>query len=82
MASTTVPNADTMLPSRDETQELLMEFPVPYQGCGKTDMSFDLAQQLNLGVGGDGVIGRRVQLVADSPSFGERVLREGVMGWN
>lgn len=44
----------------------------------------ELATAMDLSVGGEGVIGRRVQLV--DGGMGEeatpRVLREGVLGWN
>jgi hypothetical protein len=38
---------------------------------------FPLRMRLDLGVGGNGVIGRRVSLLASG-----RVVGEGIMGWN
>lgn len=43
----------------------------------KFGTAFDLNARLDLGVGGDGIIGRRVSLIGD-----ERVIGEGIMGWN
>lgn len=40
-------------------------------------MPFSLERTFDLGVGGDGVIGRRVSLVGR-----EGVLGEGILGWN
>jgi len=39
---------------------------------------------MDLGVGGEGLIGRKVQLVdlEDASPESSRVLREGVLGWN
>ncbi|GAB7357161.1 hypothetical protein MBLNU459_g8154t1 [Dothideomycetes sp. NU459] len=42
---------------------------------------FQLPAKLDLGAGGDGVIGRRVSLVRRS-AMGATVLRQGIIGWN
>ncbi|KAL1305578.1 hypothetical protein AAFC00_007183 [Neodothiora populina] len=43
--------------------------------------SFLLPAKLDLGVGGDGVIGRRVSLVRQT-SYGTSVMRHGIIGYN
>lgn len=45
---------------------------IAHSGC-----AFSLDQSLDLGVGGDGVIGRRVSFVHE-----QTVLGEGILGWN
>ncbi|KAG9518591.1 hypothetical protein KCV07_g5565, partial [Aureobasidium melanogenum] len=42
-----------------------------------TTQSFSLPRKLDLGVGGEGIIGRRVGLVRHT-----QVLRQGIIGWN
>ncbi|KAI4816116.1 hypothetical protein E4T44_10627 [Aureobasidium sp. EXF-8845] len=42
-----------------------------------TTESFSLPRKLDLGVGGEGIIGRRVGLVRQT-----QVLRQGIIGWN
>ncbi|CAD0111944.1 unnamed protein product, partial [Aureobasidium uvarum] len=42
-----------------------------------TTQSFSLPHKLDLGVGGEGIIGRRVGLVRQA-----QVLRQGIIGWN
>lgn len=37
-------------------------------------------KELDLGVGGDGIIGRRISVFKDDPS--KVLLAEGVVGWN
>lgn len=39
--------------------------------------SFNLNSRLNLGVGGDGVIGRKVSLICSNI-----LIAQGIMGWN
>jgi hypothetical protein len=42
-----------------------------------TESEFSLPRKLDLGVGGEGVIGRRVGLVRQT-----KLLRQGIIGWN
>jgi hypothetical protein len=42
-----------------------------------TTESFSLPRKLDLGVGGEGIIGRRVGLVRQT-----QLLRQGIIGWN
>jgi hypothetical protein len=42
-----------------------------------TTESFNLPRKLDLGVGGEGIIGRRVGLVRQT-----QLLRQGIIGWN
>ncbi|KAF2223716.1 hypothetical protein BDZ85DRAFT_262072 [Elsinoe ampelina] len=42
---------------------------------------FHLPFPINLGVGGDGIIGRRVR-VEHRGVNGERIVRQGIIGWN
>ena len=42
-----------------------------------TTQSFSLPRKLDLGVGGEGIIGRRVGLVRQT-----QLLRQGIIGWN
>jgi hypothetical protein len=54
---------------------ILHRFDIPniaHNGC-----AFSLDRSLDLGVGGDGVIGRRVSFVHE-----QTVLGEGILGWN
>lgn len=43
----------------------------------KDGSAFKLKSRVNLGVGGDGIIGRRVSFVQNSV-----LVSEGIMGWN
>lgn len=54
---------------------VLHRFSLP--GTSKAGVPFSLATKLDLGVGGNGIIGRRVSLLA-----GHVVLAEGILGWN
>ncbi|SMR53114.1 unnamed protein product [Zymoseptoria tritici ST99CH_1A5] len=54
---------------------ILHMIPLPHSI--QPDVPFDLGRRLDLGVGGEGIIGRRVSFVT-----GGRVVGEGVMGWN
>jgi len=52
---------------------------------GNTSPTLKLDTAMDLSVGGEGLIGRRVQLVeiiGDRESQAGRVLSEGVLGWN
>jgi hypothetical protein len=58
-------------------------YSVPLFGSSKTSLqrnngAMELDRQLDLGVGGEGIIGRTVSVVS---AAGE-VLGEGVVGWN
>jgi predicted NAD/FAD-dependent oxidoreductase len=67
-------DGDLVTGSNSESS-ILHRFAVPqtaHQGN-----AFDLNQRLDLGVGGDGVIGRRVSFVNE-----QTVLGEGIIGWN
>lgn len=73
-----------------DPQDVLYSFPLENtskglpQDYGTGDRgtdAFTLPQKLNLGVGGDGVIGRNVSLVRRTPK-GMHVLRQGIIGWN
>ncbi|KAL1587453.1 hypothetical protein WHR41_03843 [Cladosporium halotolerans] len=67
-------DGDLVTGSHSESS-ILHRFAVPqtaHQGN-----AFDLNQRLDLGVGGDGVIGRRVSFVNE-----QTVLGEGIIGWN
>lgn len=54
---------------------VLHRFAIPPQSI--PGAAFHLNAKLNLGVGGDGIIGRRVSLL-----HGQVVAAEGVIGWN
>lgn len=54
---------------------VLHRFAVPQMACN--GHAFSLDHSLDLGVGGDGIIGRRVSLVRE-----QTVLGEGIIGWN
>ncbi|KAM0712644.1 hypothetical protein Q7P35_000091 [Cladosporium inversicolor] len=54
---------------------VLHRFAVPQMACN--GHAFSLEHSLDLGVGGDGIIGRRVSLVRE-----QTVLGEGIIGWN
>ena len=54
---------------------VLHRFAVPQMACN--GHAFSLEHSLDLGVGGDGIIGRRVSLVRE-----QTVLGEGIVGWN
>lgn len=43
--------------------------------------SFQLPKKLDLGVGGEGVIGRKISLVRNTP-LGLTVFRQGIIGYN
>ncbi|KAF2654326.1 hypothetical protein K491DRAFT_601139 [Lophiostoma macrostomum CBS 122681] len=45
------------------------------------DSTMKLPQQLELGVGESGIIGRRISIMNGSPE-GVRILAQGVLGWN
>jgi len=51
---------------------------------GNTSPTLELDTAMDLSVGGEGLIGRRVQLVEVGGKGSQmgRVLREGVLGWN
>ncbi|KAF1350095.1 hypothetical protein BDV97DRAFT_353212 [Delphinella strobiligena] len=55
--------------------------PKAYSSQSNSHDSFQLPLKLDLGVGGDGIIGRRVSLVRRT-SMGADVLRQGIIGWN
>ncbi|KAM0717118.1 hypothetical protein Q7P37_006970 [Cladosporium fusiforme] len=55
---------------------ILHRFPLPT--LARHGQAFDLAQKLDLGVGGEGIIGRRVSFVMGR----EGVVGEGILGWN
>ncbi|KAI5238111.1 hypothetical protein E4T47_07940 [Aureobasidium subglaciale] len=55
------------------TTSILHAFPL----STSTSQSFSLPRKLDLGVGGEGVIGRRVGLVRQA-----QVLRQGIIGYN
>ncbi|KAI4716972.1 hypothetical protein E4T48_06841 [Aureobasidium sp. EXF-10727] len=55
------------------TTSILHAFPL----STFTTQSFSLPHKLDLGVGGEGIIGRRVGLVRQA-----QVLRQGIIGWN
>ena len=71
-----------------DPRDVLHSFPLaPYaspaavvSSAGIVD-SFQLPTRLNLGVGGEGVIGRRVSLVRRT-AVGARVVGVGIIGWN
>ncbi|KAF2102829.1 hypothetical protein NA57DRAFT_71814 [Rhizodiscina lignyota] len=52
----------------------------PYQSPSCDSANMELRQPLQLSVGGDGVIGRRVTVHRDSWMDG--VMAEGIIGWN
>jgi len=54
---------------------ILHRFAIPH--IAHNGHAFSLDQSLDLGVGGDGVIGRRVSFVHQ-----QIVLGEGILGWN
>ena len=54
---------------------VLHRFAVPQMACN--GHPYSLEHSLDLGVGGDGIIGRRVSLVRE-----QTVLGEGIIGWN
>jgi hypothetical protein len=54
---------------------VLHRFAVPQLACN--GHTFSLEHSLDLGVGGDGIIGRRVSLMRE-----QTVLGEGILGWN
>ena len=54
---------------------VLHRFAVPQVACD--GHAFSLDHKLDLGVGGDGIIGRRVSFVNQ-----HTVLGEGIIGWN
>lgn len=54
---------------------ILHRFTVPH--VASNGQAFSLEHSLDLGVGGDGIIGRRVSLVRE-----QTVLGEGIIGWN
>ena len=56
-------------------QSVLHRIAIP--GDLKAGMSFPLKLRLDLGVGGEGIIGRRVSLLA-----GHVVIGEGIVGFN
>jgi len=62
------------------------QFPVRTAAAGDESLTLKLDTAMDLSVGGEGLIGRRVQLVEfESGSGGvetPRVVREGVLGWN
>ena len=54
-------------------------------GRGDKSPSVELTTAMDLSVGGEGLIGRRVQLVDLEEGrgvAGPKVLREGILGWN
>ncbi|KAF4553103.1 Hypothetical protein D9617_8g051160 [Elsinoe fawcettii] len=59
-------------------QSLLYDFSLRhYQAPGFFRVPFPI----NLGVGGDGIIGRRIRVVHRGPN-GESIVRQGIVGWN
>lgn len=54
---------------------MLHKFAVP--GSAVDHVPFRLEGRMDLGVGGEGIIGRRVSFMQ-----GRRVLGEGIIGWN
>lgn len=56
------------------TTSILHAFPLEMT---TREQSFSLPRKLDLGVGGEGVIGRRVGLVRQA-----QVLRQGIIGYN
>ncbi|CAD0091997.1 unnamed protein product, partial [Aureobasidium vineae] len=76
--SSSVPNTDDVelssyLRASAPTTSILHDFPL----STFTTQSFSLPHKLDLGVGGEGIIGRRVGLVRQA-----QVLRQGIIGWN
>lgn len=57
------------------TKTILHRITTP--GSLKPGVPFQLLSRLNLTVGGNGIIGRRVSLLA-----GQTVLGQGIVGWN
>lgn len=54
---------------------VLHRFAVP--GSAVDHVPFSLGRRLDLGVGGEGIIGRRVSFLQ-----GREVIGEGIIGWN
>ena len=72
------------LRAKADPQDVLHSFSLgssPFDRIHGSDR-FRLPAKLDLGVGGDGVIGRRVSLVRRTGADGARVLRQGIIGWN
>jgi hypothetical protein len=72
------------LRANSDPQDVLHTFSLGLDGASdaKGVDSFQLPTRLDLGVGGDGVVGRRVSLVRKTGMGGSRVLRQGIIGWN
>ncbi|PSK34192.1 hypothetical protein B9Z65_8518 [Elsinoe australis] len=62
-------------------QNLLHNFSLQRTPNQSPQGIFRLPFNMNLGVGGDGVIGRRIQLVHRGLN-GESIIRQGIIGWN
>ncbi|KAF2151935.1 hypothetical protein K461DRAFT_279451 [Myriangium duriaei CBS 260.36] len=55
----------------------LHTFTLPCTDVG----NFKLPFAMNLSVGGDGIIGRRISMVHQGPE-GQTIVRHGIIGWN
>ncbi|CAK1363854.1 unnamed protein product [Cercospora beticola] len=59
----------------DDTSSILHRFDVP--ALAQDRIPFSLSKRFDLGVGGEGIVGRRVTLIRD-----HLVVGQGIVGWN
>ncbi|PNS14263.1 hypothetical protein CAC42_6776 [Sphaceloma murrayae] len=72
---------DGDLRATSDIQNILHNFSLPTFSDQAEHSSIRLPVSLNLGVGGDGIVGRRIQVRHRGPN-GESIVRQGIIGWN
>lgn len=61
-------------------RQTMYEFRMPACPSPRGPPTLELMHRLNLGLGADGVIGRRVTVHQNGPA--DRAVAEGIIGWN